>query len=391
MQNLFFELIRVSIGTQDSLSRTPSAEEWDSLCAMAKEQGLEGICFAGIQKLISKSQPIGHPECIIPEMRYIKWMHMAVQIQQENQKSNAAIKLVRKHFEAKGFDLVLLKGQGNLCNYPTDLNQLRCSGDIDAWAMPKGFDQWTIKERLKNDEFFLRWLWKQNPSIRHCYLHVIYPSLENIDVEVHFRPSYINARHRDARLQRWMMKEAPAQIHHMVTLPNSDTEVAIPTTSFNLVFQLTHIYRHIFDDGLALRQILDFFFLLKEWRLQPSDSQDMAADQIYTLIQELGVKRICAALMYILQTVFGLEDKYMLCTPNASAGEHLLKDLMSTGAIGFNGSNASAKNENGVQRFLRRQKRNLHFLGEYPEEVLSVPIYRIYQEIWRMKMNLTCK
>ena len=50
-----------------------------------------------------------------------------------------------------------------------------------------------------------------------------------------------------------------------------------------------------------------------------------------------------------------------------------------------------AKKENGVQRLLRRQKRNMRFFGLYAEEVICVPIYRVYQERWRMKMNLKCK
>ena len=36
LENLFFELIRVAIGNQVCLSRTPSADEWDELYAMAR-------------------------------------------------------------------------------------------------------------------------------------------------------------------------------------------------------------------------------------------------------------------------------------------------------------------------------------------------------------------
>ena len=45
---LFFELIRVSIGTQGTVSKPPSAEEWKELYGMAKKQSLVGICFAGV-------------------------------------------------------------------------------------------------------------------------------------------------------------------------------------------------------------------------------------------------------------------------------------------------------------------------------------------------------
>lgn len=51
INKLFFDLIRVAIGTQNTLSRPPSKGEWAELYAMAKKQSLVGICFAAVQKL----------------------------------------------------------------------------------------------------------------------------------------------------------------------------------------------------------------------------------------------------------------------------------------------------------------------------------------------------
>lgn len=51
IDNLFFELLRVAIGTQESLSHVPSVREWEELYHIAQKQALIGICFAGLQKL----------------------------------------------------------------------------------------------------------------------------------------------------------------------------------------------------------------------------------------------------------------------------------------------------------------------------------------------------
>lgn len=51
MNEIFFELIRVAIGTQDGLSQLPMAPEWDKLYKMADKQSLLGVCFAGVQQL----------------------------------------------------------------------------------------------------------------------------------------------------------------------------------------------------------------------------------------------------------------------------------------------------------------------------------------------------
>ena len=53
MTELFFELIRIAIGTQERLSRVPSKKEWGRLFKMAERQRLLGICFYGVKKVAS--------------------------------------------------------------------------------------------------------------------------------------------------------------------------------------------------------------------------------------------------------------------------------------------------------------------------------------------------
>ena len=400
IQKLFFQLIRVAIGTQDTLTRAPSAEEWKLLYDMAKKQSLVGICFAGVQRLNSL-----YPSLLsqLPEVLYLQWMGMAAKIQQKNEGVTKDVASVREHFQQQGMDMVLLKGQGNLCNYPENLRGLRTPGDIDAWVMPKGFGDMPLKERMKNDEWFLRWLWKKDKSIRHCYIHVVYPQIVQSEVEVHFRPSYLNSPIRNRWFQKWMMEEAPKQVANKVKLPtNSDekVEVAVPTAEFNVVYQLSHLYRHIFDDGLGLRQILDYYFVLRAadkecFKVSSFDSAQEPSSklqEVSDLIESFGMKKFARALMYVLQSHLGLDEKYLLCEPDEEAGKFLLDEIMTAGNFGqYDERERVAKHENGVQRLLRRQKRNMRFFGQYAEEVMCVPVYRVYQEWWRLKMNWKCK
>lgn len=59
INQLFFELIRIAIGTQERMTRPPTADEWGELYNMAKKQSLVGICFAGVQKLNKPSSSTG--------------------------------------------------------------------------------------------------------------------------------------------------------------------------------------------------------------------------------------------------------------------------------------------------------------------------------------------
>ena len=123
---IFRELIQVSIGSRACLSRTPSEAEWGKLYAMAKKQSLVGVCFAGVQWLVSQQQDP-------PEMLYLTWMGMAAKIQQRNEVVNRQCVDLQKRLSADGFRSCILKGQGVARIYPEHLHGLRQSGDIDIW------------------------------------------------------------------------------------------------------------------------------------------------------------------------------------------------------------------------------------------------------------------
>lgn len=125
MQELFFELIRVSIGTAGCLSRTPTADEWGVLYKMAKKQSLVGVCFAGVQRLQLQEQ-------CPPEMLYLTWMGMAAKIQQRNEIVNRQCVDLQKRLSADGFRSYIMKGQAIGSLYGS-LASLRQSGDIDVY------------------------------------------------------------------------------------------------------------------------------------------------------------------------------------------------------------------------------------------------------------------
>lgn len=51
MNELFFELIQVSTGQLDCLSRGPSPEEWQQLYDLSKRHGLTALCYQGVVRL----------------------------------------------------------------------------------------------------------------------------------------------------------------------------------------------------------------------------------------------------------------------------------------------------------------------------------------------------
>ena len=62
-------------------------------------------------------------------------------------------------------------------------------------------------------------------------------------------------------LQKYYWMEKEEQFSHRVML-GEQGEIAIPTVEFNLIFQLTHIFSHLMNEGIGLRQLVDYYYVL---------------------------------------------------------------------------------------------------------------------------------
>ena len=92
--------------------------------------------------------------------------------------------------------------------------------------------------------------------------HHLEATLDGVPVELHFFPCTMNNPIYNARLQKWFKRNVDLQCSNVVSLPDCIGEIAIPTTAFNVVYQLTHLYHHFFDEGIGMRQIIDYYHVV---------------------------------------------------------------------------------------------------------------------------------
>lgn len=100
------------------------------------------------------------------------------------------------------------------------------------------------------------------------YHHIGAPQINGVDVEAHFRPLFLDSPFRNWRLQRWFLDNAQFGLHDAKV---ADAVLPVPTVSFNAVYQLCHIYRHLFDEGIGLRQLLDYYFVLRALHIEQGE------------------------------------------------------------------------------------------------------------------------
>ena len=223
--------------------------DWRQLYTFTSRQALLGFCFDGIERLTKefseelKQNPMGRD-------LLMTWMGKAQQIRRQNMKVNAVAGKLYSKFREDGLRCCILKGQGNALMYPNPCS--RTPGDIDVWvnASREQITEYAQKHFEIGDD------------IRFHHLET---SIDGVPVELHFFPGIMNNPIYNVRLQKWFKRNADLQCSNVVSLPDGIGEIAIPTTAFNVVYQLTHLYHHFFDEGIGMRQITDYFLVVNDF------------------------------------------------------------------------------------------------------------------------------
>ena len=241
-----FAFLKYCLGYKRNMSRMIAGMDWQELYSFASKQALLGLCFEGIERLGKeyseelRLNPIGRE-------LLMTWMGKAQQIRRQNMKVNAVASKLYSMLREDGLRCCILKGQGNALIYPNAYS--RNPGDIDVWvnASRKRIMEYAQKKFELGDD------------IRLQHLET---SLDGVPVELHFFPCTMNNPIYNARLQKWFKRNADLQCSNVVSLPDGIGEIAIPTTAFNVVYQLTHLYHHFFDEGIGMRQIFDYYYVV---------------------------------------------------------------------------------------------------------------------------------
>ena len=350
----------------------PIITDWDALFAFMKEQALLGVGFHGIERM--KKEGVDVPRNVL-----LQWYAVSEQIKQRNVLMNKRCVELVEMLKKDGFESCILKGQGNTVLYPESYS--RMSGDIDVFVLPVGnvndnpnFNCGiSIGQRRKVVMEYVR---RRFPLAKIRYQHIDYPVFSDVEVEMHFIPTAKNSPIYNRRLQRWVEGRMAEQCHHFVELPGGAGQVATPTVEFNVIYQLSHLMHHFFDEGIGLRQMMDYYFLLKA-----KNGLGFRDENTERTLRYLGLYKFAGAVMWVLHEVFGLEKKFYIVPTDEWRGKLLLEEIIKGGNFGhFSGL---TDHSIGTKYFLKI-KRNMRFVRAYPAEALCEPVFRTWHFFWRL-------
>ena len=373
---LFFELLQVAIGNRKELTHAPTAEEWSELYTLAQRQTLVGIAFRAVEQLPEAQRP--------PKALLMQWMMATERIKALNTDLDRKALMVANKFLSEEFPSVILKGQGisklyilrdnvnvnenDNCLLDGELSIFNSQFSIQEYRTPGDIDIWLHGARKD----ILNYVRRHVPDCKPVYHHVDFPVIEGLDIEVHFMPSWMNSPVTNHRLQRWFRS-----FNFQFSIFNYK-EIPSPNLAFNRIYILVHIYRHLFHEGIGLRQLLDYYFVLHQ-----GFTEEEREETMHTL-SSLKMERFAEAVMWVLQEVYGMDDRYLLTTPDEREGRFLLNEIMLAGNFGhYDERLQHEQGETTLRWALRKIKRNFRFVRSYSSEVLWSPLFKLWHWVWR--------
>lgn len=355
MTEIFFKLLRLSTGAPEEYFPVLTEKEWQQIYDLSVQQSVLGVVFGGIEKLPNDRWP--------DKMMAMKFYAQVKYIRSFSaQAAEASLSSVRR-FSRECHRCVILKGASAAALYAAP--ELRSAGDVDIWV--EGSRKWIIG--------FCRGV---NPASKVYYHHIPLAKVNGVEVEVHITPTWMNNPFANARLQRWF-RDFWKDDSHLTRLPCGGGEIPALDLAYNRVFLLIHVFRHVFTDGVGLRHLMDYYYLLRQGTTEEEKVEVVA------FLNQLNLAGFAAAVMYVLREVFNLPRECMLTAPDSRRGAFLLREILRAGNFGMYDDRLKGENGgNPLRNFFARTLRSFRFLSQYTSETLWLPFFKLWHFCYRL-------
>lgn len=360
MQNFkpYLEFVGYSIGSLQDVPESAQGIDWADFFEFCLRQGIAGLVFDGIER----------SGLTIPQKVLFEWIGTVESIKATNLMLNQRSEKISRFWSRQGYRTCILKGQANAMMYPKP--QLRSPGDIDIWVDEPKYRKVNVEEIIQIARL-------KAPEGHYSLHHVTMPIYDGTSVEVHYRPVFLDNWWKDKKLQQYINKVKEAQFDNEVTLSDGVSKVNGLTDEFNAVFLLLHMWHHLLSTRNNLKQLTDYYYLLKR------GFSNEQKKEIGRLFQGFGVLKYARGIMWIEQQVLGLPNSRLIVDSDEEVGMLLLNETFHYGE--------NLKKRSKLETLFSRVTRNLHLFRYFPSGVLIAPVYLMWHSWWRLKMKLRLK
>ena len=360
--DLFFELVQVALGSRERLSKKPTSDDWSDLYTLSQEQAVSRVVFTALDKL---SQTGIKP----PINLLFEWIGESEQIKQQNLSVNKHCYELCEILSNAGFRSCILKGQGNARMYMDPLS--RTPGDIDVWV--EG-----------NEDAVRNFVLSQCPDAQDGIMHIDFPIFDDVDVEVHYKPRHLVVPKYDKRQFQWLQDIAEEQFVNRTNLyPLDKKAVSVPTVEFNIVHQMSHMMGHMSAEGIGIRHLIDYYYVLKEL------CNDKLNENYEQLFNYLGMLRFAKGIMWVEHQVLGMSPDCFIVQPSEKIGKLILRDVLDGGNFGRYRKTHYLREKGMIWRVIIDTHRLIRLFPVQPSQV-SWRLINKFVKVSRIPIHLFC-
>ena len=295
MEKELFALLRLgldnSVPEKENLSdfiMLPAAQ-WARLGEIAQEQGVLGVMLDGIDRL--EATGYGATRELSKEQK-LEWIGNVLNgYEARNQHQLAVIEELQNKWAEAGLQMMVMKGQAMGTYYPNPKH--RAPGDIDCFLF-EGY--------AKGNETAKAWADKVDEGwYKHSVISYKGETIENHQYFVHTREGK-----KSKQLNQVMVNALKVRDFGRL----SGTEALLPPPMFNALFLTYHALAHFLEEGLRLKQILDWAMFLKR------DADKVDWKEFYKICDKFHFRRFADVINDIAANLLGVEFELATSSPH---------------------------------------------------------------------------
>lgn len=276
-EKILFALLRLGVGTSSDVREENisdllfySEEEWKRLEEISVSQGVSGVALDGIKVVMDE---LGS-DCFTRNVSADRWKQFILQwigrvmqgYEAGNMQQMVVVDEIQRRWAKSGIQMMLIKGLATGVFYPDPKH--RCPGDIDCFL----FDDYA-----KGNEVARAWADNVDEG---WYKHsVIAYGGQTIENHQYFVLT------REGRKSKQLNRVLCGTLRNVQFELLSGTEVLLPPPMFNALFLTYHAQSHFLEEGLRLKQLLDWAMFLKR------DADKVDWPEFYSICERYHLRR----------------------------------------------------------------------------------------------------
>ena len=275
-KQLFFALLRDALWRQEEcIPAGVSEEDTEKLFQDATEQTVKALVIDAL---------VRH-EVKVPRPLVLRMIGLQNQVEQNNHQLNDRLKDFVMLMETNDVDYRVVKGQTVAAFYPNAL--LRQCGDIDYYCNAENFEK--SVQVLKN-------AWHVNPDQEDSDHHMEFYH-RDVLFEGHYSLGLFHNKQKDEYWERILREDEDYQVNV------GEVKVKTLSPTLHTLYIFLHLYHHLMELGIGLRQFCDWAVLLHACH------DEINQEQLRYHLQQLGVENAYRACGCVLTDYLGLPAK----------------------------------------------------------------------------------